>query len=502
MTGKTIDNSLIHLNNTSASKSSKLIVGINSLHIQSGEHWAVIGGNGSGKSTLSRMLTGDIDLMEQQRATTCKNIVSISFEVEQQLLEREIREDDSEFIDKVDQGRTTLELISEHLDPAVNIGDLIEVMRLERFLHTGFRLLSTGERRRMMIARALSQTPDLLILDEPFDGLDAEFAQHLHQILPQIAAQTAIIMIVNRLSHLPSHITHIACLHEMEVVTHGDIETVKKCPLWLQLQSLHNNKKPLPMAPQDYQPFSPTMGAPIVDLKKLSVSYHQKPIIHELNWLIMPEQHWSISGPNGSGKSTLMNIICGDHPQCYSNDIHLFGKRRGAGESIWEVKHHMGLMSTSLHQQYRATVNAETVLLSGFFNSIGLYKAVSPQQRQIASEWLDLLQLSGKSNARFQQLSFGQQRMLLIARALIKRPYLLILDEPCQGLDPLNRALVIQLIEDIVARKMAQIIYVSHEIEDIPSCITHQLVFSERVSNPKSELPLFEIKQKALCMET
>ena len=162
------------------------------------------------------------------------------------------------------------------------------------------------------------------------------------------------------------------------------------------------------------EPYEPDIDEPVIEMKSVKVGYHQKEIIRDLDWQIMPEEHWKISGPNGSGKSTLMNLISGDHPQCYNNEIYLFGQRRGQGESIWDIKRHMGLMSTALHQQYRVWVTAETVLISGFFDSIGIYQPVFSEHKRIAAEWLKFLQLENNQKTSFQNLSFGQQRMLLI----------------------------------------------------------------------------------------
>ncbi|MBT8038165.1 MAG: molybdate ABC transporter ATP-binding protein ModF [Verrucomicrobiae bacterium] len=452
-------------------------VGISCFTISAGEHWAVIGGNGSGKSTFARMLSGEFPLAEHQRVSCCAKIGMVSFEAEQGLLEREIYEDDSEILDRIDDGRTTYELITEHMVDGVSVESLIESLQLKDFLHTGFRLLSTGERRRMMMARALSRAPEMLVLDEPYDGLDRVFVKHLKSLISEISQRIPTVVIVNRMSHIGEYVTHLACLHQMDLVLHGPREEIAQSQLWHQLQAMHTVVPALPTALPGTEAFSATAGEPIVEMRSVSVGYHAKQIIAGLDWKIMPGEHWKVSGANGSGKSTLVNLISGDHPQCYSNEIELFGVKRGTGESIWEVKHHMGLMSTSLHQQYRVTVNAETVLLSGFFDSIGVYQSVSDQHQRIAAEWLAFIHLEHHRTTHFQRLSFGQQRMLLIARALIKRPYLLILDEPCQGLDPMNRALVIQLIETIAARGMAQIVYISHDEEDRLDCITHHLDF-------------------------
>lgn len=474
-------------------------VDVSRLVIGEGECWGVVGGNGSGKSSLSRLLSGEIMLSDEQRRTSLRKVIGVSFEDEQRLLEREIYEDDSEFMDRMDHGRTTRELVSELLDASADLDAIIAMMQLDRFLDTGFRLLSTGERRRMMIARAPSQAPDMLVLDEPYDGLDVGFTAHLEGVIAQLSQSLPVVLIVNRMSELGAHITHLACLDHGALVCAGSREEVEGSALWEQLQALHLQLPPLPSAPPDFVAHVPNDDEPIIEMRGVKVGYHQKPIIHGLDWKVMPGEHWKVSGPNGCGKSTLVNLVSGDHPQCYANDIRLFGHRRGQGESIWDIKRHMGLMSTALHQQYRVTVTAETVLLSGFFDSIGVYRPVKPYQREIVAEWLDFLHMTPFKNSLFQQLSFGQQRMLLIARALIKRPHLLILDEPCQGLDPMNRGLVIRLIEQVCERDLAQLLYISHDPEDHIACLTHELAFVPFEKAPDDEtMPAYEIVQGRL----
>lgn len=484
---------LIQLNHIS--RQVEHLVAVTEFEIQAGEHWAVIGGNGAGKSTFAAMLAGEMKVASSQRTTGFERIHLVSFEKEQRLLEREIYEDDSEWINKVDQGRTTYELITEHLQDGVDLDAIIETMQLSAFLHTGFRILSTGERRRLMIARALSQAPQMLVLDEPYDGLDHAFVTHFKEVITEISQQIPIVTIVNRMSHLGDHISHLACLHEMELVLAGSRGEVESSELWEQLQAMHSTPRSMPEALAKSEMFTPRPCEPLVEMKLVNVGYHDKQIIRDLDWKVMPGEHWKISGPNGSGKSTLMNLISGDHPQCFGNDISIFGNRRGQGESIWDIKRNMGLMSTALHQQYRVSITCEKVLLSGFFDSIGVYTEVTTAQREIAAEWLEFIGLEKHRSTLSRSLSFGQQRMLLIARALIKRPCLLLLDEPCQGLDPINRALIMQLITQIADRNIAQIIYISHDAEDHLPCITHELRFTACDTSEDTCSPAFEISQ-------
>lgn len=190
-----------------------------------------------------------------------------------------------------------------------------------------------------------------------------------------------------------------------------------------------------------------------------------------------PGQHWQIVGPNGAGKSTLFSLVTGDHPQGYSNDLTLFGRRRGSGETIWDIKRHIGYVSSSLHWDYRASASPRSVILSGFFDSIGVYPSPSERQQPLTRQWLRLLGLESQADAAFHGLSWGQQRLTLIARALVKHPALLIPDEPLQSLDPLNRQRVRRWVDVLIGQGSTQLLFVSHHAEDAPECITHRLTF-------------------------
>lgn len=215
---------------------------------------------------------------------------------------------------------------------------------------------------------------------------------------------------------------------------------------------------------------------PRVQMRKLRIAYGDLVVIDGLDWTIEPGQHWQLVGPNGAGKSTLLSLITGDHPQGYSNVLTLFGRRRGSGESIWESKRHIGLVSPELHLDYRVNGSVLTVILSGFYDTIGLYTCPGDRQLALANQWLTLLGLGEQGARPFHGLSFGQQRLVLIARALVKHPPLLILDEPLQGLDPLNRHLVRAMVGRLIGVG-TQLLFVSHHPEDAPPGLTHRLSF-------------------------
>ena len=436
--------------------------------ISPGEGWGILGRNGSGKSILASRIAADCDLPFNHKAL-------VSFELEDALLEREIREDDSEFLDLQDPGRSVLELINE-VKPAddTSLDPLIDELGMRGYLHRGFRLLSTGERRRLMLARALVQSPDLLILDEPFDGLDQAFRKHLAALLEKLSDRVTLVIVANRLSDLDGLVSHLALVEGGACVLSGTREEVEANPAFQHLMDLGNSEMMVPSRDKGHRPIA--HSGPLVIMKNVTVFHGGRDIISNFDWVVEAGQNWKISGPNGCGKSTLVNLVTGDHPQCYSNEVTVMGMRRGMGESIWQIKNFIGIVSPALHQLYRVSVNALAVIVSGFHDSVGLYREASPAQLQIAREWLEVIGMTSEAGRPFRSLSYGQQRLLLIARALVKQPPLLILDEPCQGLDPINRALVLRIIDRIVGTGLTQLLYITHEPEDHLDCVTHELI--------------------------
>uniref|UniRef100_UPI0028ACE036 molybdate ABC transporter ATP-binding protein ModF n=1 Tax=Atlantibacter sp. TaxID=1903473 RepID=UPI0028ACE036 len=285
-------------------------------------------------------------------------------------------------------------------------------------------------------------------------------------------------LVLNRFDEIPAFVENVGVLADCVLTEVGKKAQLLEQALIAQLA--HSEKlagTTLP-EPDVVTPVTLASDAPRIVLRDGVVSYNDRPILNRLSWTVNPGEHWQIVGPNGAGKSTLLSLITGDHPQGYSNDLTLFGRRRGSGETIWDIKKHIGYVSSSLHLDYRVSTTVRNVILSGYFDSIGIYQAVSDRQRKLTRQWLDILGISDKgADAPFQSLSWGQQRLALIARALVKHPTLLILDEPLQGLDPLNRQLVRRFVDVLIGEGTTQLLFVSHHAEDAPDCITHRLTF-------------------------
>ncbi|WP_338411794.1 ATP-binding cassette domain-containing protein, partial [Pseudoalteromonas nigrifaciens] len=307
--------------------------------------------------------------------------------------------------------------------------------------------------------------PNLVVLDEPFDGLDVESSAALDMILAQLSEYISFVFVVNRVDEIPSFISHYGYVNQgclQHVLAHPNAEQIADL-----LKLLHLEHSQLNIPERDSAQVQGVFtGNTLVKLSQASVSYSGLSIFAGLDWTINKHQHWQLSGKNGSGKTCLLNLITGDNPQCYSNNIEVFGFKRGTGESIWDIKQHIGFISNALHMDYRVSISALNTIISGFYDSIGLYQTPSDTQINIGKQWLALIGLDEQYNTSFTQLSYGDQRLLLIARAMVKHPTLLILDEPCLGLDEANRQRVLLLIEKICAAGSSTVIYVNHHAAD------------------------------------
>ncbi len=451
------------------------------LTLKAGQCWSFVGANGSGKTALARVLANELPLVEGEVSNSFTAIEWVAFEQLQALIDRERAADDSDFLDYEDQGSTAREIILEQGGELAPLTALAERFGITDLLDRGFRYLSTGETRKVLLCRALLKNPELLILDEPFDGLDVAAHASLSALLGELVANgQTLVLIVNRLAELPSFSEHLGLLTECELNLVGPKAEILATAELNQLQHLAHleaTQQHLPPADPDAKRRLLDNHTPRIIMRDIRVSYGNKQILSGLNWQVDPGQHWQIVGPNGAGKSTLLSLVTGDQQQGYSNDLTLFGRRRGSGETIWDIKQHIGYVSSRMQQDYRVTTTPKAVILSGFFDSIGVYQQPGSSQLALAEQWLALLGMSEQANTPFNQLSYGQQRLLLIARAMVKHPPLLILDEPLQGLDSFNRHWVKRWIDLLVAEGSTQLLFVSHHQQDAPSCISHRFTF-------------------------
>ncbi|QXX80993.1 MULTISPECIES: molybdate ABC transporter ATP-binding protein ModF [Providencia] len=455
---------------------------IQQLNINKGESWAFIGSNGSGKSSLARVLSNELKPLSGVVKNTFNSPVRLSFEQLQKIISEEWQRNNTDLLsdDEEDTGYTAAEIIQlNHKDNEYCL-ELATRFGIRDLLSRRFKYLSTGETRKVLLCQTLMGNPDLLILDEPFDGLDVYSRSNLSELLYSLSEKgLTIVLVLNRFDELPDYIENMGVVADCKLTMSGDRESVLANTLISQLQ--HSEKIKQLAIPETEDPTNDEKlddTTPRIILNNGVISYNDKPILHGLTWHVNPGEHWQIIGENGAGKSTLLSLITGDHPQGYSNDLTLFGRRRGSGETIWDIKRHIGYVSNSIHQEYRVATSVLNVIISGFHDSIGLYQTPSDRQIQLAYEWLALLGFPIQTAQQpFHSLSWGQQRLVLIARALVKHPAMLILDEPLQGLDGLNRLLVLRFIDVMLKQGNTQLLFVTHHQEDAPACITHRLTF-------------------------
>lgn len=445
-----------------------------------GQHWVITGANGSGKSALTACLLGYGDIESGTITGLPANIGVVSFEAQAELIEAERRKDDADILDVISEGTSVQEMLDDGCQDIEAQRRLVEAFDFESLLTRSFRKLSTGETRKVILIKALSSNADLLILDEPFDGLDQRSDELLKRLLQEYSQSTPMVLVLNRFDEIPDFVSNIAFVEKGELAHTVSASNDAAVAELRQLLHLKTSDLLIPRNDPPKESQASVAGFDhnnaLVSIKNGRIAYGDTVIFDQLNWQINSGQHWQVSGPNGSGKTCLLNLITGDHPQCYVNDIKIFGMQRGQGESIWDIKQHIGYVSSALQWEYKVSVSVRNAIISGFYDSIGIYQQYSDEQKTIANQWLALLGMQALGDKPFNQLSFGDQRLVLIARAMVKHPPLLILDEPCLGLDDLNRQLVLALIEKICADSETTVLYVNHRLQDKIAGIDHHMV--------------------------
>ena len=343
---------------------------------------------------------------------------------------------------------------------------LYALFHIEEFLDKYIITLSSGELRKFQLTKTLFADPKLLIMDNPFIGLDAETRDQLRDLLKLLAEERdmEIVLVMSKTDDIPSFVSEVKWMGEQESVA-AHVLSDKKREAILSL----------PYTNSDYD------CQRVIDMKQVSIRYGERTILKDLDWTVMNGERWALSGQNGSGKSTLLSLVCADNPQSYACDITLFDRPRGSGESIWDIKKHIGYVSPEMHRSYKRNLPAIRIVASGLMDSIGLYAIPNPQDYDKCRWWLDIFGIGDLADRPFLQLSSGEQRLVLLARAFVKDPQLLILDEPLHGLDLWNRRLTKDIIETFCQRKGKTLIMVTHYQEELPNIITNHLFLKKQI---------------------
>jgi molybdate transport system ATP-binding protein len=343
---------------------------------------------------------------------------------------------------------------------------LYSLFHMDEFLDKYIITLSSGELRKFQLTKTLFSNPQLLIMDNPFIGLDAETRDQLRDLLKQLAEERdmEIMLVMSKTDDIPDYVTDIKYFSEPEEIPAHVLPKEKREAILS-----------LPYTDDDYD------CQHVIDMKKVTIRYGERTILKDLDWTVKNGERWALSGQNGSGKSTLLSLVCADNPQSYACDITLFDRPRGSGESIWDIKKHIGYVSPEMHRSYKRNLPAIRIVASGLMDSIGLYAVPNAQDYDKCRWWLDMFGIGHLADKPFLQLSSGEQRLVLLARAFVKDPQLLILDEPLHGLDLWNRRLTKDIIETFCQRRGKTMIMVTHYQEELPNVITNSLYLKKQI---------------------
>ena len=461
---------IIEAKNVTVNRGANIVIRDISFSLKKGNHLAINGNSGGGKTTLGLAIAGrayykgSIDITEPygQRISWIeqqhhfKNLSNTSDFYYQQ----RFNSSDAEDAQTVQQA---LEEIGG------DIASVLQIMKIEYLADEPLIQLSNGENKKLQLAKALLQEPYILIMDQPFIGLDADSRKDLHQIINHLADQGLVIILITTPDEIPSCITQVLVLENGIQQSLTDSQSFNS--------NYSNSVKPGPKTFDEQllkEFLSPQNGVDFeyaIRMKNVTITYGEKKILAGVDWDVKNGDRWLLSGPNGAGKSTLLSLVTGDNPQAYANDIYLFDTKRGSGESIWDIKRKIGFLSPELHLFFDQGCSAFEAIASGLFDTIGLFRQLNDVQVELVDHWMKITGTHNLRQKRLFELSAGQQRIVLLVRALVKNPPLLILDEPCQGLDKEREAGLLELINTVCLFGNKTMVFVTHYANDRPDCI-------------------------------
>lgn len=436
-----------------------------------GNCYAFIGENGSGKTTLGKII--------EKGWNICTNVIhgdkksltisNIEFSDIHSLTGSNVAYYQQRFEATQNDEIPTVEDIIKDRIPADKWNELCDRLSLRDILHKRVNFLSSGELRKFLIINLFSSIPDILIIDNPYIGLDAPSRDLFNELIRSITAEgTAVILLLCNPIDIPSYCDYILPMKDMvigEMKPAGEYSEEELNALFSQSGSVDD----MPIACDCGQVDFSTA----IELDNCNVSYGKNVILRNVSWKVNAGEKWALLGANGSGKSTLLSLVYADNPQSYRNDITLFDHRRGSGESIWDIKRRIGYISPEMHLYFNDAADLLTVVATGFFDNVGCFRRPNDEQKAVAMQWLKAMGIEKLATRRFPTLSSGEQRLALIARTLLKNAPLLILDEPLHGLDMAKKTLVAKAIKRIAEQPGMSLIYVTHYAHEIPACITH-----------------------------
>ncbi|WP_205314280.1 ATP-binding cassette domain-containing protein [Pedobacter namyangjuensis] len=469
---------LVNIQNLSLKYQQKSVLTDLNWTINCGENWVLTGTSGSGKTSLAKIIAGQQNAVREVKINfnsnsnlpaevlfvdswyQFKNLEGVAnFYYQQRYTSQQAKDTLTVHAELVGYGKEK----GLHLN---QVEPILEALNFSSFASSQLIELSSGEHKKLQLVKALWLKPQLLIIDQPYTGLDALSRKNLNVLLDKIAEEGVQLILISNDDELPYAVNRFAEIIDGQLL---EIEAFKGT------LTVENKSKEIP----DFLKSSPIYSSEqIAKMVDVNISYGDKQVLKNINWEIKAGEKWLLQGHNGSGKSTLLSLINGDHPQSYANELYLFGNKRGSGESIWDIKQHIGLISPEFHWYFDASATVWQSIASGFYDTVGLFQQLPYSKSQQVDELIEYFELTENKNELLNHLPLGKQRLVLLARTIIKNPELLILDEPCQGLDQQQTQYFNQLIDELCANGMT-VIYVGHFDTQLPKTLTNKLVLSQ-----------------------
>ncbi|WP_102408270.1 ATP-binding cassette domain-containing protein [Parabacteroides bouchesdurhonensis] len=453
--------------------------------IEEGQQWAVIGPNGAGKTLLVDILQRKYAIKEGDVVYGCEGkvnelIKSIAFKDIYSLADCRNSYYQQRWHSTETEDMPTVEDILHDYVGTEELMEILSLFGIKELLPKKIIFLSSGELRKFLIVRTLLSRPRILILDNPFIGLDAPSRDLLVEMLQQMTKlkNVQVVLLLSNPDDIPEMVTDVlpvynkTCLAPMSRIQFlEDSELIVK--LFPFGRNLDFSREEFDFLPKGSKK-EPSNHEVTFRMEHVSIKYGTRVILQDLDWEVKNGEKWALFGPNGAGKSTLLSLVYADNPQSYANTLYLFDRKRGSGESIWEIKKRIGYVSPEMHLYYMENVPTLNIVGSGFFDSIGLYRKCNEEQQHVALEWMRVFGIENLKDRLFLTLSSGEQRLALLARAFVKDPDLIILDEPLHGLDISNKKKAAAIIEQFCSRPGKTLIYVTHYPHELPACVDKQ----------------------------
>ncbi|WP_025145846.1 ATP-binding cassette domain-containing protein [Pedobacter jeongneungensis] len=467
----------VHIQNLNLNYHNKVVLKDLYWEMNIGESYVIGGKSGTGKTSLAKTIAGlipaqgSIEINFDELSALPKEVLYVeswyqfknlegvaNFYYQQRYTSQQAKETLTVHAELVGYGKEK----GLHFD---QVEPILEALGFATFASSQLIELSSGEHKKLQLVKALWLKPQLLIIDQPYTGLDVASRKNLNILLDQVAEEGVQLILICNDSELPACINSFAEIRDGKLVKVDALESsateiyLREIPAFLKESPVYSSED-------------------IVKMVDVNISYGEKQVLKNINWEVKAGEKWLLQGHNGSGKSTLLSLVNGDHPQSYANELYLFGNRRGSGESIWDIKQHIGLISPEFHWYFDPTATVWQSIASGFYDTVGLFQQLPYTKSTQVDELVEYFGLTENKNELLTALPLGKQRLVLLARTIIKNPELLILDEPCQGLDRQQTQHFNQLVDELCSNGMT-LIYVGHFESQLPTCIEKRILLEK-----------------------